>query len=235
MDNQSPEAAVLEAISADVAGGDKMPVRICKACARSMPVDGAALSLVGRESRIERVGSSDEMTGQLEELQMTLGEGPAFDAIARNAPVLINDLRVIDRHRWPLFAEAVSETNARSLFVFPVHFGAVRLGALSLHGRTAGRLPSQTLADALRVADVIALLFLGRDGDLTEDFEQEWLDESSWSREVHQATGMLVAQLGVGVADAFVRLRAYAFAQEMPLSAAARDVISRRLRIGDGA
>jgi hypothetical protein len=235
VDKQSPATAVLEAIRADVAGGETVPVRICRACAGSMPIDGAALSLVGRESRIERVGSSNGAAGQLEELQTTLGEGPVFDAIDRCAPVLIDDLRIIDRHRWPLFTDAVAETDALALFVFPVHFGAVRLGALSLHVRTAGRLPSQTLGDALRVADVIALLFLGRDGELTEGFEEAWLDESSWSREVHQATGMLMVQLGVDVAEAFVRLRAHAFAHATPLSAIAGDVISGRLRVGDGA
>ena len=235
VDKQSPEAAVLEAIRADAAGGETTPVRICRACVVHMPIDGAALSLLGKESQIERVGSSDETTGRLEELQTTLGEGPAFDAVSLSAPVLIDDVRSVDLNRWPLFLGAIAGESACSMFVFPLQFGAVRLGALSLYRRSHGRLPGTALAAALRVADVIAMLFLGREGDLTEDFAEEWLDESSWSREVHQATGMLIAQLGIGAEESFVRLRAHAFAQGRPLSDVARDVISRRLRIGDGA
>jgi ANTAR domain/GAF domain len=47
--------------------------------------------------------------------------------------------------------------------------------------------------------------------------------------EVHQATGMILAQLGVSAEDAFVRLRAHAFATRRPLADVARDVVARRL------
>lgn len=233
MDSSGPVAAVLEAIRDTAVSGKSVPVRICWACAETMPIDGAAICLIGGNSQIEPVGSSDESTAQLEELQVTLGEGPAFDAIARNEPVLVEDLRVVDPNRWPLFAQAIVDRYARSMFVFPLQFGAVRLGALTLYRRVPGHLSATELSDALRVGDVIAMLFLGRDGDLRGDFEQQWLDESSWTREVHQATGMLVVQFGASAAEAFVRLRAHAFAQGMPLSDVARDVISRRVRLGD--
>lgn len=49
--------------------------------------------------------------------------------------------------------------------------------------------------------------------------------------EIDQATGMLTEQLGVGIADAFVRLRAYAYAHDLPLTDVARDIIARRLRM----
>lgn len=45
--------------------------------------------------------------------------------------------------------------------------------------------------------------------------------------EVHQATGMISARLGVSVDEAFVRLRAHAFAEPRRL----RDVVARRLRL----
>ncbi len=47
--------------------------------------------------------------------------------------------------------------------------------------------------------------------------------------EVHQATGMILAQLGVPAQDAFVRLRAYSFAHRRPVGDVARDVVARRL------
>jgi AmiR/NasT family two-component response regulator len=48
--------------------------------------------------------------------------------------------------------------------------------------------------------------------------------------EIHQATGMVLAQLGVSAQDALARMRAYAFAEQRLLSDVARDVVSRRLR-----
>jgi hypothetical protein len=49
--------------------------------------------------------------------------------------------------------------------------------------------------------------------------------------EVDQATGMLTEQLGVSVTDAFVRLRAYAYVNDIQLADVARDIVARRLRL----
>ncbi len=49
---------------------------------------------------------------------------------------------------------------------------------------------------------------------------------------VHQAAGMVAAQLGVSVRDALVRLRAHAFGNDRSLTDVARDVVDRRLRFG---
>ena len=48
--------------------------------------------------------------------------------------------------------------------------------------------------------------------------------------EVHQATGMVIVQLGVSAAVALVRLRAYAYANDRRLRDVAGDVVARRLR-----
>ena len=49
--------------------------------------------------------------------------------------------------------------------------------------------------------------------------------------EIDQATGMLTEQLGVGIAEAFIRLRAYAYAHDRRLSDLAGDIVARRLRL----
>jgi ANTAR domain/GAF domain len=70
------------------------------------------------------------------------------------------------------------------------------------------------------------------DGDRGQPHQSDgaWWDGLSSNRaEVHQATGMILAQLGVPAQDAFVRLRAYAFAAHRPLAEVARDVVAGRL------
>jgi AmiR/NasT family two-component response regulator len=49
---------------------------------------------------------------------------------------------------------------------------------------------------------------------------------------VHQASGVLSVQLDIGVGEALVRLRAYAFAHDRPLTDVAQDVVAHRLRLG---
>ena len=46
---------------------------------------------------------------------------------------------------------------------------------------------------------------------------------------VHQAAGMVAAQLDVSVRQALVRLRAYAFGNDRPLTEVAKDVVDRTL------
>jgi hypothetical protein len=55
---------------------------------------------------------------------------------------------------------------------------------------------------------------------------------SQWA-EIHQATGMVSAQLDVGMAIALECLRAHASTTERPLADVAADVVARRLRLTD--
>lgn len=52
-------------------------------------------------------------------------------------------------------------------------------------------------------------------------------------REVHQATGMIIVQLGTDPTSAFMRLRAHAFASERSVESVAHDVVSRILDFAD--
>lgn len=49
---------------------------------------------------------------------------------------------------------------------------------------------------------------------------------SSRVGEIHQATGMVLAQLGISAENALARLRAHAFAEQRPLVDVARAVVS---------
>ena len=42
---------------------------------------------------------------------------------------------------------------------------------------------------------------------------------------------MLTEQLGVGIAEAFIRLRAYAYVNDLRLTDVARNIVARRLRL----
>jgi hypothetical protein len=54
---------------------------------------------------------------------------------------------------------------------------------------------------------------------------------ASYHAEVHQATGKLSVELDISIDDAFVRLRAHAFATDRPVNDVAHDVVAGRLRL----
>jgi hypothetical protein len=117
------------------------------------------------------------------------------------------------------------------VFGFPLQVGAVRLGALNLYCDVPGVLTDEQHADALLLASITAktLLLLQANapvGAVAAELEAN----ADFQYVVHQASGMVAAQLDVGVGQALVRLRAHAFGNDRALTDVARDVVARRLR-----
>ena len=220
---------VLLAIARDLRDDHALAEQICRACVAGLDIDGAAISLHTASTLRETLFATDATADLLEDLQFSLGEGACIEASRTGRPVLVPDMAdTADTSRWPIYAGAVlAQANVRAIFALPLQWGTINLGVLSLYRSAPGSLSRTQLLDALSAADTAALILLGlrtEPGD-----EQPW--DQSWSRraEIHQATGMVLVQLGVSAADAFARLRAHAFAEQRLLGDVARDVVARRL------
>jgi ANTAR domain len=238
-DRPSPrEGLRLWGMVAEHAASHGRPAGVADACAAAVTaarVSGAGLTLMTRTSSGRVVCVTDPVSARVEELQLTFGEGPCVDAYSLRTPVLSGDLRAQKAlRRWPTFAPAAKEVGAAAVYAFPVQLGAIRLGVMDLYHREPRSLESDELRDVLVLADTAALLLLGRDAaghDDARDVPGGLLSEREGYRaEIDQATGMVSVQLGVGVEEAFIRLRAYAYAQDRSLTDVGRDVVARRLR-----
>jgi hypothetical protein len=180
---------------------------------------------------LELMFATDSHSEELEELQFTLGQGPAVDGADGAGPVLVADLSAAEAwRRWPLFAPAAADRGIGAMFAFPIAAGAARFGVLDLYRRSAGPLSSAELADALAFSDAILDLALYDRGGLQAGVKMLDGDLAERRAEVHQAAGMASVQLGVTVIDALARLRAYAFVHDRGLAEVAADVVARRLR-----
>jgi hypothetical protein len=202
--------------------------RICQVCLEGLDVDGAAISVLTATVSRETLWASDGTAELLEDLQFTLNEGACMQAAHTGNPVFVPDLlNDPGTARWPAFAAAVAEqTLVRALFALPLQWGAVNLGVLNLYRATPGELPAAQRNDAVAAADAAALLFLGHRTDEPEPTARHRV-------EIHQATGMVVAQLGISATDALARMRAYSFAHQRLLIDVSRDVIGRSLTFTD--
>lgn len=225
-------------------GADEHAVaqRICQTCVAGLDVDGAVISvLTGTVSR-ETLWATDPTAELLEELQFTLNEGACMEAAMTGTPVLVADLHRSPNVRlWPIFAAAVAEqTDVRALFAFPLQWGTVNLGVLDLYRRTPGGLSTAQRRDAISASETAALMLLGvrtDPGHTDADGEESgsWLDHAHSSRaEIHQATGIVLAQLGINPEEALARMRGYAFVEQRLLIDVAHDVVSRRLQFTEG-
>lgn len=156
------------------------------------------------------VCTTDSVSALLEDLQFTLGEGPCMDRVQRGpgsdrtgAVGALHPSLAGLRHRR-------LAAGVRAVFGFPIRVGAVQLGALNLYRSTPGPLTAEQHADTLVLADLAAEIILllqaeAPPGELAAELESS----ASLHYVVHQASGMVAAQLGVGVEHALVRLRAF--------------------------
>lgn len=215
----------------DAAHGDITSVRLCEVCRTVTGVTGAGIMLMSDDLPLGSACTTSDVSALIEELQFTLGEGPCVDAYHLGRPVIEADLARPSVPRWPAFTGPALAGGVRAVFGFPLVVGAVRLGALNLYRDRRGALTDDQHADALVMADVAAeALLVMQAGASLEGLTAALEAGSNLGYVVHQAAGMVSAQLDMSVAQALVRLRAHAFGNQRPIADVAGDVVARRLR-----
>jgi len=179
---------------------------------------------------------SEPAYAALEELQLSLGEGPCVDAVASRRPVLVPDLPAEAMRRWRGYASALHDSGVRAVFAFPLQFGAARLGALDIFRSKVGPLTAGEFRDALTFADVGVSTLLDGQARAAPGVAADGLDDDVVGQraELFQAQGMVAVQLGISLADALARLRARAYAEDKPVGDMARDVVTRRVSFDSG-
>jgi hypothetical protein len=237
--------AVLWALVAEHAAAASRRVSVADVCAvaaGAAQVSGAWVTAASGRGPDFVMGVTDPVGEQLAELQQMLGEGPCHDVLASAAPVLAADLDDgASGRRWPGFAPQARRLGAAAVFAFPLSIGAIQPGVMGLYRDSPGPLPVTRFGDGLILADAATMLLLdgvrpGADEAAAADgraFDGQPPDLAVHRAEIDQATGMVTVQLGVGIAEAFVRLRAYAYVHERRLADVASDIVARRLRLHD--
>jgi hypothetical protein len=193
----------------------------------AIPVTGAAISTLGPMFPSETISASDRQAARLDELQFDLGEGPCWDALEARAPVLEPDLQGAPTRDRPAFSRAVRQEPIAAMFAFPLVLGPLRIGAVDLYAVRPGALSPEHTSQALALAAIISRRVLRSALSGTEEPERD--DPNPFSRRViQQATGYVIAQLGVSADDAELLLQGRAFVEGRALREVAEDVIHRR-------
>jgi hypothetical protein len=231
MDDRTSVLSQLARAMARQSGTDPLAHRLCRSATDLLGADGAAITLAYTAAERVTLCVTDDRAARLEDLQDLLGEGPTPTAYrtGRQVHALVGD----GDHRWPQF-----ESSARQAFgsidvhAIPIQPNDTTLGVFTAHVRPGQALllsgvTVQFLADAVGVALLRdPASHLGDPVSSTKDGHGgPW---SSRSR-IHQATGMVVAQLGIEPPDALALLRAHAFAHGTSLDDVASAVTERVL------
>jgi hypothetical protein len=202
-----------------------LPLRLCLACVRLLGADGGAVTLAYTHSERVTLCATDDIAARLEDLQEVLGQGPGPDAYESGQAVAAELAGPAAMSSWPMFAAAArAAAGDAALHALPIRPEGPVLGVLTLYQGTARPL-SCSLPEALFLADALGAALLQ---DLESQAEVGLGPWASRSR-VHQATGMVIAQLGVGADDALALLRAHAYAHDTSVDTIASQVVRRQL------
>lgn len=222
MEERSTLLARLTRIVATTAPEAPLADRLCLAYAEILGAEGAAITVGFATPDRTTLSASDDVATRMEDLQDVLREGPGLDAFRTGRPAVHS--RAEQGRLWPMLQQAMSEHRANvSLLAFPMKPDSEVLGAISLYSAAEPDLRC-SIEEAQFLADAIGVAILGR-------FNREEPTDAVWATRdrINQATGMVVAQLGIRSTDALAVLRAHAYAQDVPLEEVATAVVIRKL------
>lgn len=197
-----------------------LAMRLCEACVDTLRAQGGAFTVSAEPGEHLSV-STPGMFEQLEPLQEILGEGPVHKAMAEDRLVIlrIDDVAIAGVvNEYPVFSQLAGTVgDDLTLYAVPMRSGSRVVGVLSLY--VTADPPARSAEDLQFLADAVGASLLG---------DVESLD---WSEraQLHQATGMVLAQLRVPPDDALAVIRAHAFSHSTSLLSVAEDVLERRL------
>jgi GAF domain-containing protein len=201
-------------------------------CVELLGLDGIAVST--HTPATELLWYSGALSAPLDDLQFTLGQGPSIEAAQDGSMHLIADLRHTDDARWPAFTPGAIELGIRSVFALPLRLGGIRIGSLTGHRCEPSPLSEPVLYAALTLSEALTHHLLSPPPTGTDGVRSGYDTYGTLHRAVvHQATGMASVDLGVDLATALDRLRAYAFAHNQPIVAVSRDIVARRIHLAD--
>ena len=205
--------------------------RLCDVCADVSEMSGAGIMMMSGDVQRGSLCTTNRVSALIEELQFSLSEGPCLDAFHQERPILEPDLADPHEVRWMAFSESALDAGVRAIFGFPISVGPVKLGALNLYRDQPGGLTGVQHNDCLILADTVARSVIMMQAHATPgQLAQEFETGSDFELVVHQASGMVAAQLGISVGQALIRMQAHAFGNDETLRAVARSVVNRGLR-----
>jgi len=217
-------------------GPELLPVRLGRAVARMLRVDGAGLSLVDRSGLRVPLGGSSEVAEMAERLQFTVGAGPCMTAQETRQPVFAveEDLR----RRWPVFAELLlGQTPYHAIVALPLNPTFAGSGAIDIYFEKSDDVLELDVFEALAVGELVtsALSEAAVWSTWSPAEGPDWMHGPAPTRRaaVWEAMGKVSVELEVPATGALDLLRARAYGSGRTLDDVAADLLTGTLTADD--
>ena len=230
------DAALDDVDEPGLRGPQLLPVRLARACARTLRVEGAGIRLVDAAQQRVPLGASSDEAAVAERLQFTVGAGPCMTAQETRQPVFAveDDLR----RRWPVFTDLLlGSTPFRAVVALPLQPALAGAGAIDLYFRRSVDVPDLDVFEALAVGE-LATSALG-DAAVWSSWSPaegpDWLQGPTPRRRaaVWEAMGKVSVELEVDTRAALDLMRASAYGRGASIEDVAADLLTGAVRAVD--
>ncbi|WP_409330999.1 GAF and ANTAR domain-containing protein [Trujillonella humicola] len=202
-------------------------------CVELVDTDAAGLMLDDQRGDLQVIAYATESARLLELFELQKAEGPCVDCFATGQVIANVDLTA-SRGRWPVFTEAALASGFTYSHALPLRLRRQVLGALNLFSVEPKALTDDHLAVAQGMADVAAIGLLHERALRDQVLLAEQLQTALQSRIlIEQAKGVLSARAGIGVSEAFSRMRTHARRTGEQLTVVAEAVVAGTLEYRD--
>jgi GAF domain len=223
-------AGFARAVAARNDAGQDPATSLCAAGVDVLGLTGVGIMLLSG-TRLDCVAASDAVTGDIEALELMVGEGPCLDAFRTRTACFDENLADDRPVTWTAFREGALAAGVRAAFGFPVVVADGCIGVLNCYSDHAGHLSDAQVADAQVVANAAGSTIVGWQADSPPGTLAWQLEGSdSYRVAVHQAVGRVSVQSRVAVDDAMALLHAHAFAHGRTLHDVSTAVLAGLLR-----
>lgn len=195
-----------------------------------LDIAAAGLLLADPTGELQVVASTSEESRLVEVLQLQAGAGPCVECYLTGKAVEVPDIASLTA--WQDFRAAALSQGFRSVHAVPMRVHGRTIGAMGLFGASAGPLTAEDSAIGQALADV-ATISLMQERTLREAaLVNEQLQRALNSRVlIEQAKGVIAHMAGVGMDEAFNRLRSHARANNQSLQVTAGRIVDRSLTL----
>jgi transcriptional regulator with GAF, ATPase, and Fis domain len=200
---------------------------LCERCAELLDGPQVGVMLSDARGKLRHVASSTEDMRVVELLELQHDEGPCLDCFNTAAAVLNEALDPI-RDRWPSFAPDALAAGFPMVSALPLRLRDDVIGAMNIFHIAAEPLDPVDVRLAQALADIATVgLLQQRAISSTTELTTQLQTALNSRITIEQAKGMVGAELGVSVDEAFGLLRTFARSHNLHLVDVAAEVLDR--------
>ena len=206
---------------------------LAERCVELFEASEAGLLLADDAGTLRLVAATNEAIELVELFQLQNDEGPCLDCFRSGERILVADLGR-GGATWPRFAPVARRAGFRAVHAFPLRLRDRVLGALNLFDADAREPDPSDVVAAQAMADIATIGLLQHRTIADAQALASHLSAALQSRiAIEQAKGVLAESLGIGMDEAFDRLRHHARSHGRRLSEVAEAVAAGALSPGE--